>query len=43
MLTEAQNGLANGTGEPVEIKQVHSQEISFVKQWLSEWKPPSSH
>jgi hypothetical protein len=40
---DIQNGLANSSAEPSEIKQIHEEEVAFVTQWLSEWKGPGKH
>ena len=32
-----ENGLANSSAEPVEIRTIHEEEIEFVKAWLKDF------
>jgi len=34
-----QNGKRVHTWEPEHIQKIHAEEISFVKEWLKDWKP----
>lgn len=36
-----ENGLADPAQEPPTIKEIHAQEVEFVKGWLKEFKKPS--
>lgn len=33
-----ENGLAESTKEPAEIQKIHQEEITFVKEWLRDFK-----
>ena len=37
-----ENGLANHTAEPANIRTIHQQEVEFVTVWLKDFKPPKS-
>lgn len=37
-----ENGLANHSAEPPEIRAIHEQEVEFVKAWLEDWVAPAS-
>ncbi|KAL7285924.1 hypothetical protein ACG7TL_001038 [Trametes sanguinea] len=36
-----ENGLADHSQEPPQIRAIHEQEVEFVKAWLKDFKPPT--
>jgi hypothetical protein len=37
-----ENGLADKSAEPTEIKKIHDEEVAFVLAWLKDFKPPAA-
>ncbi|GJE94546.1 peptidase S28 [Phanerochaete sordida] len=37
-----ENGLADHTAEPDNIRTIHAEEVAFVLEWLKDFKPPST-